>query len=441
MDFYYGRYFLSNYPISPKITTNLGLRALRTTTARLQVRRSGVPARGPRPHTVRSDQEATMSVFQRFVTRTRLVASDSWNLASTLLKARPTTIPSARAALMQCVKSNNGNIVAESALRFDREVGLLRYHGFGGYVTAKGGVRALLLPSAPVSGDGAGGFNLTRFLFGPPSGHGREARVGATEDSGTVTAKSTDATSSAKKARVAFMITAAQRQRLNAELGYSAEDIRSLKPLEALLILEHKIEPGNEEKVNRLVNENEELERQEAERAEREMAASAAEVEELDAAEFKKDVLHTTASTQGHAANSTDEDKATLALAAGANTNQYQDAEPASLPNQDKISDMSLSSAISEQSAAVQQALSRPLSGDDPAQDVPNDDIIRTTSMIDESDDMTWYEVVETKAQAPPTSDETVIALYQTLEEAEDCLKWKEERGEGKFTYQIRQRT
>ena len=383
-----------------------------------------------------------MSVFQRFVTRTRLVASDSWNLASILLKARPTTIPSARAALMQCARSNNGNIVAESALRFDREVGLLRYHGFGGYVTAKGGVRALLLPSGSGSSDIAGGFNFTRFLFGPPSGRGREARVGATEDSGAGTAKSTDATSSAKKARVAFMITAAQRQRLSAELGYSAEDIRSLKPLEALLILEHKIEPGNEEKVNRLVNENEELERQEAERAERDMTASATEVEELDAAEFKKDALHTTANTQGHAANSADEDKATLALAAGANTNQYQDAEPASLPNQDKISDMSLSSAISEQSAAVQQALSRPLSGDDPAQDVPNDDIMGTTStMIDESDDMTWYEIVETKAQESHTSDETVIALYQTLEEAEDCLKWKEERGEGKFTYQIRQRT
>ena len=341
---------------------------------------------------------------------------------------------------MQCVRSNNDNIVAESALRFDREVGLLRYHGFGGYVTAKGGVRALLLPSAPSSGDNAGGFNLTRFLFGPTSGHGREASEGATDDSGTGTAKSTDTTSSAKKARVAFMITAAQRQRLNAELGYSAEDIRSLKPLEALLILEHKIEPGNEEKVNRLVNENEELERKEAERAEKEMAASAATNEESGATEIRKDNLHTATNTEGHTANITDEDKATLALAAGANTNQYQDAEP-SLPNQDKLSDTSLSSAISEQSAAVQQALSRPLSGDDPAQDVPNDDIFGTTSMINESDDMTWYEVVETKAQTSHTSDEAVIALYQTLEEAEDCLKWKEERGEGKFTYQIRQRT
>jgi hypothetical protein len=337
---------------------------------------------------------------------------------------------------MQCARSDNGNIVAESALRFDREVGLMRYHGFGGYVTAKGGVRALLLPSDPSSGNTTGGFNLTRFLFGPPSGHGREASVRAT-DTGSGAAKSTDATSSAKKARVAFMITAAQRQKLSAELGYTAGDIRSLKPLEALLILEHKLRPGNEEEVNRLVNENERLERQEAERAERVMAASAAEVEEFDAPDIRKDT-HETANTQGHTANSTDEDTATLALAAGANTNQ--DAEPFVL-NQNKVSDTALFSTISDQSAAVQQALSRPLSGDNQAQDVPKDDIIGTTSMIDESGDMTWYEVVETKSQASSTSDEAVIALYQTLEEAEDCLKWKEKRGEGKFTYQIRQRT
>ena len=340
---------------------------------------------------------------------------------------------------MQCARSDNGNIVAESALRVDREVGLVKYHGFGGYVTAKGGVRALLLPSGSSSGDTAGGFNLTRFLFGPPSGRGREANVGATEDSGTGTAKNTDATRSAKKARVAFMITAAQRQQLSAELGYTAGDIRSLKPLEALLILENQIKPGNEEEVYRLVKKNEELERQEAERAEREISASAAEVGELGAADIGKDALHTTTNTEGHSANSTDDDKATLALAAGANANNNQNAEP-SLLNQNNESSTSLSSAISDQSAAVQQALSRSLSGDDQAHDVP-DDIVGTTSMIDESDDMTWYEVVETKTQATPTSDEAVIALYQTLEEAEDCLKWKEERGEGKFTYQIRQRT
>ena len=337
---------------------------------------------------------------------------------------------------MQCARSDNGNVVAESALRLDREVGLMRYHGLGGYVTAKGGVRALLLPSGSSSDDAAGGFNLTRFLFGPPSGHGREASVSAADtDAGT--SKSTGATSSAKKARVAFMITATQRQQLSTELGYTAGDIRSLKPLEALLILEHQIKPGNDEEVRRLVNENEEIERQEAERAAREIAASAAKDEKSDTSDIKEDILHTIANTaactEGNIGNTSDEDSATLALAAGASTNG--DAGP-SQSNQNKEFATSLSSAISDQSAAVQQALSRPLSGDDQAQDVPNPDTVSTSN---ESGDMTWYEVVETKVDSD--LDGAVIALYQSLEEAEDCLKWKEGRGKGKFLYQIRQRT
>jgi hypothetical protein len=48
---------------------------------------------------------------------------------------------------------------------------------------------------------------------------------------------------SSTKARVAFMITAAQRAGLAKELGYSQEQIKQLKPLEASLILEHSIVP------------------------------------------------------------------------------------------------------------------------------------------------------------------------------------------------------
>jgi len=58
---------------------------------------------------------------------------------------------------------------------------------------------------------------------------------------------------------------------------------------------------------------------------------------------------------------------------------------------------------------------------------------------MDESDVVTWYEVVETRT-SDDSDDEAVIALYQTVEEAEDCLRWKEERGKGKFSYEIRQR-
>lgn len=368
-----------------------------------------------------------MSFLQRFASKTRLVASDSWNLASILVKVRPTCIPSTRAALMQCARSDNGNVVAESALRLDREVGLMRYHGLGGYLTAKGGVHALL----PSSSSG-GGFDLTRFLFGPPSGHGREARASSPDtDSGISTSDSTTSSSSPKKARVAFMITAAQRQQLSTRLGYTAGDIRRLKPLEALLILEHCIKPGSDEEVMRLVKKNEEMERQEAERAEMEFVASALVSEEAT------QVAPAAADTKGKTATDTDKDDATLALAAGQNRNQD---EPSSQQDQNDDAGTSLSSSLSDQSAAVQQALSRPLRSREQQAINSNESDGTSIDTMDESDVVTWYEVVETRT-SDDSDDEAVIALYQTVEEAEDCLRWKEERGKGKFSYEIRQRT
>lgn len=44
-------------------------------------------------------------------------------------------------------------------------------------------------------------------------------------------------------ARVAFMITAAQRSALVNKLGYTAHQIKQLTPLEATIILEHSIQP------------------------------------------------------------------------------------------------------------------------------------------------------------------------------------------------------
>ena len=68
-------------------------------------------------------------------------------------------------------------------------------------------------------------------------------------------------------AKVAFMITSEQRQRLSVELGYTPQDIRSFKPIEALLLLEHGVKKemmDNDDddyrvKLNALLVENERL--------------------------------------------------------------------------------------------------------------------------------------------------------------------------------------
>lgn len=49
--------------------------------------------------------------------------------------------------------------------------------------------------------------------------------------------------SNVRKQKIAFMITKDQRRALAVELGYTEDKIKKLKPMEALLILEHRIPP------------------------------------------------------------------------------------------------------------------------------------------------------------------------------------------------------
>eukprot|EP00547_Thalassionema_nitzschioides_P015987 CAMPEP_0194253112 /NCGR_PEP_ID=MMETSP0158-20130606/29227_1 /TAXON_ID=33649 /ORGANISM="Thalassionema nitzschioides, Strain L26-B" /LENGTH=165 /DNA_ID=CAMNT_0038990725 /DNA_START=285 /DNA_END=778 /DNA_ORIENTATION=+ len=63
---------------------------------------------------------------------------------------------------------------------------------------------------------------------------------------------------SRRTARVAFMITKDQREALTIQLGYSKDQIKKLKPIEALLILQHRVPPhGMEAKISTLINEQE----------------------------------------------------------------------------------------------------------------------------------------------------------------------------------------
>ncbi|KAL7486067.1 hypothetical protein ACHAW6_011670 [Cyclotella cf. meneghiniana] len=78
-------------------------------------------------------------------------------------------------------------------------------------------------------------------------------------------------------AKVAFMITSEQRHFLSSELGYSAEDIRSFKPIEALLLVKNSVKKESDEpsydfrsKLKELVDENDRLMKAEHQRAQQE---------------------------------------------------------------------------------------------------------------------------------------------------------------------------
>ncbi|KAL3802642.1 hypothetical protein HJC23_011966 [Cyclotella cryptica] len=80
-------------------------------------------------------------------------------------------------------------------------------------------------------------------------------------------------------AQIAFMITSEQRQVLSNELGYSAEDIRSFKPIEALLLVKNSVKKESDEptydfrtKLRELVDEKDRLMKAEHERARQKVA-------------------------------------------------------------------------------------------------------------------------------------------------------------------------
>ena len=121
-------------------------------------------------------------------------------------------------------QAREANTVATSFLRMEREVNLVRYHGIVGYLRERSVLRHDWLQRLP--------FRSTQT---PNTSHDQNMD---NNNNATIRYSST-------KARVAFMITAAQRASLANELGYSIDQIKQLKPLEASLILEHSIVPSD----------------------------------------------------------------------------------------------------------------------------------------------------------------------------------------------------
>lgn len=105
------------------------------------------------------------------------------------------------------------------------------------------------------------------FLSGFSPSSTAEAGASVSSMSSANSVDSDSSTGNKNVAKVAFMITSEQRRRLSVDLGYSQEDIRSFKPIEALLLLENGVKreiSGDEvydfrAKLDELLKENERL--------------------------------------------------------------------------------------------------------------------------------------------------------------------------------------
>ena len=150
-------------------------------------------------------------------------------LATGLQKKTP-----ARPILLEHARQSNS--AAVSLLKVDKQIGLIQYHGLSGYLKQR--------------------FQSTRFQSTLLS---EEA------------AKNNPAESSTNKgARVAFMVTTAMRTELKDRLGYDADQIKQLTPMQVSLILHHNVTPATmAQELPDLMQAHQEAERVRQEEAER----------------------------------------------------------------------------------------------------------------------------------------------------------------------------
>ena len=170
-----------------------------------------------------------------------------------------------------------------------------------------------------------------------------------------------------KRARVAFMITAAQRMILKKELGLNEAVIKTLTPIQASLIIENKLSYKFQsadlfmEKLNELITYNEELMEQ----------------RKIQAQDDSK-VSHCYR-------NIGDRIMSKIAV-----------SETTQLEGQDK-----------------------PL--------YANHGDSHHKEAVDEAKDVTWFEVTKIY-KTGEAEKEYVVALYKTIEEANNCCEWKQKR-------------
>ena len=152
----------------------------------------------------------------------------------------------------------DSNHVAASVLSFQQQWGLMQYHGFFNYWRQR--FQHQLPQQLQTTAGGSASMSSTDAT----------TTTTATAVPGLITNNNTN--NAASVAQVAFMITATMRKELSDSLGYTAEQIKGLTPMEASLILHHKILPDDrEQKLPMLVQAYE----QEQERLQQEAAAAA----------------------------------------------------------------------------------------------------------------------------------------------------------------------
>eukprot|EP00980_Cylindrotheca_fusiformis_P010556 scaffold2334_cov118-Cylindrotheca_fusiformis.AAC.28 len=148
-------------------------------------------------------------------------------------------------------QARHSNKVANSLLQMDRQMGLVRYYGFMGYLQRR---------------------------FQPAL---------QADTIGTVSSQHSFSTSSstttAPPARVAFMITTSMKEELTEKLGYDMDQVKQMTPLQASLVLHHQIGPDSfEEKLPIVEKEHQEQVEKDQQQRQLEIKAQEKATEEME---------------------------------------------------------------------------------------------------------------------------------------------------------------
>ena len=175
--------------------------------------------------------------------RLLLYATDTYKLSSLIIRkvllTKPTTTFGAyqektRQVLLDASSSNkssknsnnNVNVTAIKLLEWDKELNLIQYYGIQEYTKRWWNSSTWSFASSITS-------------FSSSSKDNNDIP----QTSNTINSKKHN---DKNVARVSFMITSKQRHILSTQLGYTTQDIRSFKPIEALLLIEHGVKRNEE---------------------------------------------------------------------------------------------------------------------------------------------------------------------------------------------------
>ena len=395
-----------------------------------------------------------------------LYATDFYKLSSLLVKRVFLSKPVGNLAaykertkqllLDQSRPSASPNVAAVKLLHLDREIGLLQYYGVQEYARRWMKSRS-------------------------PSSTSSQSIAQTTEQVGGTSNKSNN---NNNVARVAFMITSEQRRKLSVDLGYTKQDIRSFKPIEALLLIENNVKKTSSDdgdaqynfrdRLKELVDGNEELMAKKASSSSSSSSATTANEkktviekpqsvspEDAEHAHVKADVamallsaekedcnkmesLPTTREEQTPEDVSNDEKEVTSAIA-------LIDEDDVQKQGSDDISTQTDKSNMEAAPTTSAPSLSVKITPSDSTELHMKPDVaaayirshlqkeesslgVSDVNDNDEEDGPGWYEVVmgSMDAEGKEKPEDEVVALFATKKEALECADIKKKLASGK---------